>query len=838
MNNPEITSDVGERLSFVKLFSEKGFKVEIPIIQRDYAQGRKSDAESEVRSSFLGALHTYLKEGKPNRDLDFVYGSIVTEGATTKFTPLDGQQRLTTLFLLHWYLAQISGRSNHWREVLLKDGKSLFSYETRASSSEFCDALMANDIEMAKLLKLKGGADSLSRTIEDKSWFFMSWANDPTIQSMLVMLDAIHTKFTGCGEFFEKLIDLENPVITFLFLDLKQFKLTDDLYIKMNARGKPLTPFENFKAKLEQKVKSFDGVWPEYDLKLGDKTIKVDGYKYFIHKIDTDWADVFWPYRNDLTKDNTFDDELMNFISLIITNHYLLHSYKADDASKIVTNKLFGEKGKLERLSFHDYDELGCITQNTVQHLIQTLDSIQNGKAMPSGLSAYQNGIYYSEESSFKKVISDTTSYPEKLRFYAFYSYLASGKDPSGLQDWLRVIYNLTENRIINGVDEYRRGLKAIYLLSQEEKSILNLLIDGIEIDGFEKGQVLEEKIKANLIVKSNDWRSVIVDAEKHSFFRGQIGFLLKFSGIVDFYFSNKNCDWGESSDKENMTSFVQYCRSASAVFDLVKEGSETIDYLWERSVLSKGKYFTGKDSTWNLLSSNGSGKNVQRDHSWRRLLRLPVAGDIEWTERQGYVKKVLDDTNFKADDVKGTLTKICEDSLELGALELWRKNLIKYYELFQLSRQGYIAMNENEIVLLHQSQRNHKQSELFSRALYLELLEESPVILPFERLDYYEVKSGGATSCVELSGWTIDDRGFLFEIWYEPGVYKFIFYADQPGDFSAGLISVLAKHEFTLDNNYKECESDSYLLECESSNDVITRLESLCLDLKGLSNE
>ena len=143
-----MTSGVGERLSFVQLFSEKGFKVEIPIIQRDYAQGRNS--ESEVRASFLGALHTYLKEGKPHRDLDFVYGSVVPEGATTKFTPLDGQQRLTTLFLLHWYLAQISGRSEHWREVLFKDGKSLFSYETRASSSEFCDALMANDIGMAE----------------------------------------------------------------------------------------------------------------------------------------------------------------------------------------------------------------------------------------------------------------------------------------------------------------------------------------------------------------------------------------------------------------------------------------------------------------------------------------------------------------------------------------------------------------------------------------------------------------------------------------------------------------------------------------------------------------
>ena len=28
----------------------------------------------------------------------------------------------------------------------------------------------------------------------------------------------------------------------------------EDLYIKMNSRGKPLTPFENFKARFEQAI--------------------------------------------------------------------------------------------------------------------------------------------------------------------------------------------------------------------------------------------------------------------------------------------------------------------------------------------------------------------------------------------------------------------------------------------------------------------------------------------------------------------------------------------------------------------------------------------------------
>lgn len=96
----------GQRLSFYQFFETKELRIEIPLIQRDYAQGRAEVLE--VRREFLQALHRYLKEGIPFRDLDFVYGRVLPmENGRACFIPLDGQQRLTTLFLLHWYLAQL-----------------------------------------------------------------------------------------------------------------------------------------------------------------------------------------------------------------------------------------------------------------------------------------------------------------------------------------------------------------------------------------------------------------------------------------------------------------------------------------------------------------------------------------------------------------------------------------------------------------------------------------------------------------------------------------------------------------------------------------------------------
>jgi len=77
-------------------------KIEIPIIQRDYAQGRKSDEVGRIRDRFLDALLQSIIN-KKHMTLDFVYGDVSKEGV---LTPLDGQQRLTTLFLLHWYIAK------------------------------------------------------------------------------------------------------------------------------------------------------------------------------------------------------------------------------------------------------------------------------------------------------------------------------------------------------------------------------------------------------------------------------------------------------------------------------------------------------------------------------------------------------------------------------------------------------------------------------------------------------------------------------------------------------------------------------------------------------------
>ena len=97
--------------------------------------------------------------------------------------------------------------------------------------------------------------------------------------------------------------DAESPAIWFLLLplsglgaDSSEEMRPEDLYIKMNSRGKPLTEFENFKAHFEQ------------DICLSARADE------FAHRIDGPWADLMWPIHGG---DNIVDDELIRFIDYI-----------------------------------------------------------------------------------------------------------------------------------------------------------------------------------------------------------------------------------------------------------------------------------------------------------------------------------------------------------------------------------------------------------------------------------------------------------------------------------------------------------------------------------------
>jgi len=297
---------------------EEYFIINIPIIQRDYAQGRET--EKQRRDLFLEELFNHINiNGKKPLHLEFIYGRVKEDKIKDEnqkeisvFSPIDGQQRLTTLYLLHWYI----GLKEKIKEKKPESFKKLknFIYDTRISSRDFCKALIEEDIVISGAAK-----EDIVEKITSSYWFRTTWNNDPTIKAMLIMIQAIHAMFFNTDGVWLKLT--EERLITFHILDMGKegFKLNDELYIKMNSRGKPLTPFETLKANFIKFLET------EYN----DKYLGEDSYSdYFSFRIEKQWTDLIWTYRDEGVF--IIDEYFMNYFSFISQLLYFM-DYSGED---------------------------------------------------------------------------------------------------------------------------------------------------------------------------------------------------------------------------------------------------------------------------------------------------------------------------------------------------------------------------------------------------------------------------------------------------------------------------------------------------------------------------
>ncbi len=155
-------------MNFIESFNNK--TILIPLLQRDYVQGSK---ESAVISPFLDALL------EKECDLNYIYG-YEEDGC---FVPIDGQQRLTTLYLLHLYLYASKKQA--------KEYKVHMKFASREYANDFCERIVEH---LEELLSKSSSYKSLDEAIKDQNWFIMSWSKNATVCNMLGTLKLVHHK--------------------------------------------------------------------------------------------------------------------------------------------------------------------------------------------------------------------------------------------------------------------------------------------------------------------------------------------------------------------------------------------------------------------------------------------------------------------------------------------------------------------------------------------------------------------------------------------------------------------------------------------------------------------
>jgi uncharacterized protein with ParB-like and HNH nuclease domain len=428
------------------------YKVEVPIVQRDYAQGRQDDHTKMVRYNLLKDMKSAILRKTPPLDLNFVYGKAEND----KFIPIDGQQRLTTLFLLHLYAFQ---NDNSKTKLLRK-----FTYETRTSSRDFLEKLTENRAAVFTSVLPP------SREIEDSEWFVSGWKYDPTIQSALTMLDDISGVFNDVENLAQCLSNQEYEPIVFKFLEMKDLGMEDSLYIKLNARGKPLTPFENFKARmigrLQKLQMAFTGKFEQY--------------------FDREWTDLFWSNY----KEN-FDQIYLTFFGGLLMNRGICST----------------DTNWSDTL---DYEKIEAEIFETAFYTLNFLSNNPDCKAV---------------HQLVFNALTEKRTYQDRVLFHAVatYMYMAKGIDKGSLTQWLRIIQNLTLNTQIDTAALYRRAIDGINKLADNWDGLLVYFSQKGNVTGFSQEQIEEEQTKAQIILQSEDFAKVIYKAEQQPYFCGQI---------------------------------------------------------------------------------------------------------------------------------------------------------------------------------------------------------------------------------------------------------------------------------------------------------------------------
>lgn len=723
------------KYTFWELLSN--YKIEIPKIQRDYAQGRKEPKIINIVDVFLEDIKSSIINSD-ELNLDFVYGKV----EDSILIPLDGQQRLTTLFLIHWYVALKENKlTNEVKSTLSK-----FTYETRVSSEDFCKNLISENIDYNSI------NDKISDIITDSKWYFLSWELDPTVSAMLNMLDLIHNKFKGVEkQLFEK---LENEInITFQFLPLEQFKLTDELYIKMNARGKPLTEFENFKANFSQ-----------YLTTLEDKS-----------KLDNEWLDIFWNFeknRNSEIVTDNVDEQFFNFFKNITLNFY-------------------AEENNLDRDFLDNYNLFD--SYNTVYDKQKYISQIVN---VFNGLTTYKD-----TEKVFENFLLPSVSYWQRLRFYSlshFFIQFGQANDENKvlLNKWMRITKNLINNTLIQSPTNYMDAIRSINSLSSNISNIYDFVsISSEKIKYFSRMQIDEEKLKATLILSDTNWESIFINIEQHSYFDGQVGFLLGYS---------KN-----NEDKYKKELFEDYSLKLSKLFS--NEFSENEDFLFQRALLTKGNYLvgTGQNKTFCLFDKALRTKN----DNWRKVFNNG--------QKTLYLKELLDEVDYS--NIKLSLEKVINNHQIID----WRKLIIEQPSNIAYCQYREIRQySDNNVYLLSKRQMNGRHKEIYSWDLFKRGFRNKNY-KPFNYTGYWESTSWDEP-CIIMYAFNYKENKFAIEITFSKTNNNYtIFFRDwNYNEYPDKIKELLLRLEF---------ENNSIALE---ENKLDEKIKEICSGIEEIKRE
>lgn len=548
-------ANIGFLTSFTNLINK--YSVEIPRIQRDYTYGAGTEKTEKVLNKLLKDIHDSLKN-KKELILDFVYGCNDNLASST-FQPLDGQQRLTTLYLIYFYAACRAGE---------KIDKS-FKYATRDDSTIFCEELLQFEYDKT--------AGLLVDQIKDSAFFRPSFNDDPSIRSMLVVLKKIEEVFsdmvedTNPSELWDAINDLACPV-KFYCLDFGVFSLSDDLYIKMNSRGKQLTEYEIFKSQFEKYIETNFG-----------KDLKYDIAKNF----DNDYTDLVWDKQG---KDKSKID---GAFVILFKNIFNLLNYKFNKGVQFDWKKTLYENMVLLNINQSDIDFIKDFFDCFQIKSTAFFDNFyyDDNSVIDNGTEKIR--FFKSNVDVFADACSSILNNPKLVSLYAVFTAIKVWKN-NNVQNWqlnLRHIRNLIEF----SDDEIAHTERISGMLSNIDKIIVGSIKSISSSDNKFNTTQFEEEIEKDDHV--SEWQKLFA-YENHDILRGSLSL---FSHPNKFNLSDP-IEFQKLSNRLNKFSQV-FDNNSKSNDQILRASMLSVGDFGQRHTANEQKEMFGRQySSWRLM--------------------------------------------------------------------------------------------------------------------------------------------------------------------------------------------------------------------------------------------
>ena len=457
----------------------------IPEIQRDYVWGNNEI----VLRRFLKNIFNNNKENKKGLDIGFFYAYKVYQDTKKEenkgiYALIDGQQRITTLVLLYWYLG------------IGKDYIKKFKFKVRENCNNFLEKLLEKDLSNVN------EGRSISEKIKNCIWYLSIWDNDPTVKSMLKALDIIENEFNKITENKEYIKNnIENKII-FTCITNDNRSLEKE-YISLNARGRELEKYEKLKAILVEDMEN-------------------DKKKYeYLEKWEKDWQDILWECKGD----NVYNtDNIWNAVLYWARDIFVIENNICKPKIEKENNK---EKEKID----FDFD-LISIKDEYKNDLLTILDwIIPTLKFINSNKIKIKN--YYEAEyiDYLDRILAGDTEEnydlgrKNKVLFYSLLYLCKNKNDIISAFDLekIRLFRNLVFNT--DSIDDTSKNavnaLKSLHEIIELQN--INEFNSIKKLSGINQEQLLEEKLKLNIFVNDNKYEDIIKKYEKLSLFRGKL---------------------------------------------------------------------------------------------------------------------------------------------------------------------------------------------------------------------------------------------------------------------------------------------------------------------------